>query len=84
MANVIRINENTWSVEDGMVRFFVLEGTEKALMIDSGMNTPDAAEIAKSVTSKPLELLNTHGDRDHISGNAAFEWFYMSSAEEEN
>ncbi len=32
MAEVIQINENTWRVEDGMVRFFVLEGTEKALM----------------------------------------------------
>lgn len=84
MADVIQLHEGTWSIEDGMVRFFVLEGTEKALMIDSGMNTPDALEIARTVTDKPLELLNTHADRDHVSGNGAFEWFYMSPAEEEN
>ena len=84
MAEVIQINENTWRVEDGMVRFFVLEGTKKALMIDSGMNTPNAMEIAKTITDKPLELMNTHADVDHISGNGAFEWSYMSPLEEDN
>ena len=84
MAEIIQIDSNTWRIEDGMVRMFVLEGEEKALLIDTGMNTPDAAAIAKTVTSKPLELMNTHADRDHISGNGAFSEFYMSPAEEEN
>lgn len=84
MAEVVQINENTWRVEDGMVRFFVLEGTEKALMIDSGMNVPDAMEVAKKITNKPLEMMNTHVDRDHISGNGAFAWCYLNPAEEEN
>lgn len=82
MAEIIRINSNTWRIEDNGVRFFVLEGTDASLMIDSGMNTPDARKIAESVTSKPLKLLNTHADRDHISGNDAFDEFYMSSADE--
>ncbi|MBR3103127.1 MAG: hypothetical protein IKH46_04825 [Lachnospiraceae bacterium] len=38
MAEIIEINEKTWRIEEGMVRFFVLEGAEKAVMIDSGMN----------------------------------------------
>lgn len=84
MAEIIQMNEHSWRVEDTGVRFFVLEGTEKALLIDSGMNTPDAREIAEKIMKKPLELLNTHGDRDHISGNGAFESFYMCAAEEEN
>jgi len=84
MAEIVQINSDTWRIEDNGVRFFVLEGTEKALMIDSGMNTPDAGEIAKTLTSKPLELLNTHADRDHIAGNSAFDHFYMAPAEEEN
>ena len=84
MAEIIQIDQNTWRIEEGMVRMFVLEGEEKALLIDTGMNTPDAADIAKTVTSKPLELMNTHADRDHISGNGAFTQFYMSPSEEEN
>jgi len=84
MADIIRVNEDTWRIEDGGVRFFVLEGSDSALMIDSGMNTPDARTLAESVTNKPLKLLNTHADRDHTSGNGAFDSFYMSAAEEEN
>lgn len=84
MADIIKIDEKTYRIEDGMVRFFLLLGEKKALLIDSGMNTPDAKEIAERVTSLPLELLNTHADRDHISGNSSFDKFYMSFGELEN
>ncbi|MBO4748954.1 MAG: MBL fold metallo-hydrolase [Lachnospiraceae bacterium] len=84
MADIIQINENSWRIEDGMVRFFVLEGEEKALLIDSGMTTQDAIDIAKTITQKPLEMMNTHADRDHVAGNGAFSWCYMNPAEEGN
>ena len=83
MAEIIRINDGTWRIEDGNVRFFLLCGTSGAMLIDSGMNTPDARVIAESLTSLPLSLLNTHADPDHISGNRAFSSFYMSPAEED-
>lgn len=84
MAEIIRINSNTWRIEDDGVRFFLLEGRDEALMIDSGMNTPDAKAIAETVTQLPLKLLNTHADPDHISGNEAFGEFYMHPSEWEN
>lgn len=82
MHNIIRIDENTWRIENEGVRLFLLEGSKKALLIDTGMTLPDAKEIAATLTDKPLELLNTHADRDHISGNDAFDSFYMSPNEE--
>ena len=81
MAHIIRIDEKTVRIEDGGVRFFLLEGTEKALLVDTGMNTLDAKAIAESLTELPLSLINTHADRDHISGNLSFATFYMSHAE---
>ncbi len=81
-AEIIRINEKSWRIEDGGVRFFLLEGTEKALLIDTGMTTVNAREIAESLTDLPLTLVNTHSDRDHIAGNGAFENVYMHPAEE--
>ena len=84
MADIIKINDNTWRFEDDGVRFFLLCGTEKAALIDSGMNTPDARNLAERLTDLPLILINTHADPDHISGNVAFDEFYMSPAEEEN
>lgn len=79
---IIQINENTWRIEDGGVRFFLLTGTEKALLIDSGMNVHNARDIAAGLTELPLFLLNTHADRDHIGSNEQFETFYMHPAEE--
>jgi len=84
MAETIKINDSTWRFEDGGVRFFLLFGKEKAALIDTGMNAPDAKELAEGVTDLPLILINTHGDPDHISGNGAFEKFYMSPIEEDN
>ena len=71
-CEIIRIDSNTWRFEDGFVRFFLLEGEEKAVMIDSGVNSPDALEIAGTLTDKPIILLNTHGDGDHLSGTGSF------------
>ena len=84
MMDIMQLNENTYRVEDDRVRYFIIEGTEKALMIDSSMNNPNAIDAAKKVTNKPIELINTHADRDHISGNIAFEKVYIHTAEEEN
>lgn len=81
---IAKINDNTWRIEDSMVRMFLLTGTEKALLIDTGMTRPDARTIAESLTTLPLMLLNTHADPDHISGNRAFPEAMMHPAEEQN
>ena len=84
MAEIIGINEKTWRIEDGGVRFLLFCGNEKAALVDTGMNAPDARKIAEGLTDLPLILINTHADPDHISGNSAFAEAYMSPAEEEN
>ena len=81
-CEIIQINANTWRIEDGGVRLFLLAGTEKALLIDSGMNLNNARDIAAGLTDLPLSLLNTHADRDHIGSNEQFDAFYMHPAEE--
>lgn len=79
---IVRINENTWRIEDNGVRIFLLAGTGRALLIDSGMTLRNARDIAESLTDLPVSLLNTHADMDHIGSNAQFEAFYMHPAEE--
>ena len=80
--SIIRINEDSWRIEDGGVRFFLLTGSRRALLIDSGMTVNNAKDIAKDLTDLPVSLLNTHADRDHIGSNGQFEAFYMHPAEE--
>ena len=77
MADIIQISSDTWRFEDGFVRFFLLVGEDKAIMIDSGVNCPDALTMAQTLTDKPIMLLNTHGDGDHTSGTAMFSEIHM-------
>ena len=81
---IIKMSEDTWRIEDNDVRFFLLAGKKKALLIDSGMLINNAKEIAQQLVSLPIELLNTHADRDHVGSNAEFEAFYMHPAEASN
>ena len=81
---IIQVSADTWRIEDGGVRFFLLAGTDRALLIDSGMNVHNARDIAATLTSLPLELLNTHADMDHTGSNAQFDAVYMHPAEKIN
>ena len=76
------LRPDTWRIDDGGVRFFLLCGAERALLIDSGMTVQNAKEIAQGLTSLPVSLLNTHADRDHTGSNEEFEAFYMHPDEE--
>ena len=50
-----------------------------------GLSHGDGAlDVARSLTSLPVGLVNTHADRDHIAGNTAFEHFMMHPAEAAN
>lgn len=76
-ALVFQMNEDTWRIEDGGVRCFLLKGTDRALLIDTGMNIHHIREKAEALAGLPVLLLNTHADRDHIGCNEAFDEFYM-------
>ncbi len=82
---IIKINDNTWRIEDNQhVRFFLLAGTNEALLIDSGMDVHNAKEIAEELTDLPIKLLITHADRDHTGSNSEFDTFYMHPSEASN
>lgn len=81
---ITKLNENTWKIEDGGVRFFLLSGERRALLIDSGMTVNNADEIAKTLVSLPVCLLTTHADPDHIGSADKFDTFYMHPSEATN
>ena len=84
MAEIQKTDDRTWIFEDAGVRFFLLTGTKRALLIDSGMVTHNAKELAEQLTDLPISLLNTHADPDHIGSNGEFPSFYMHPAEATN
>lgn len=79
-----KINETTWIIDEGGVRFFLLAGSEKAILIDNGMQVKNAKEIAESLTDLPIVQIYTHADPDHTGSSAEFNLFYMHPSETVN
>lgn len=96
--DIIKIDDNTWMVEDvlgpgSVTRFFVLAGKEKGLMIDAGMNTKDAKDIAEKILrdagilskngneNYPVLFAITHAHGDHLGGASAFDRFYVTQVD---
>ena len=78
---VTAIDSRTWCLDEGGVRFFLLAGNEKALLVDSGMHTHDARDVAAGLTDLPLSLFNTHCDVDHVGSNTQFDEVWVSPME---
>ncbi len=52
---------------------YVLNGSERLLLVDTGMGTGDLkAALAAIAPGKPCVVVNTHGHSDHCCGNSQF------------
>lgn len=78
---LIKINDVTYRVEDEYVRSYILIGADKVAVIDTGILGPGIKDIAEGLSDKEIILINTHGDRDHVSGNGDFDKYYIAEAD---
>lgn len=60
------------------VDMYLIEGTDRALLIDAGDSESDLKEFVSKITSKPVDLCITHGHGDHAMAFSQFERVYMS------
>lgn len=75
------LDEHTWIIEfmNGSQYLYLLEGEEKALLIDTGYGAGNLKAFVKKLTSKELLVVNTHYHPDHAGGNGEFESVFLSS-----
>ncbi|MDR1687106.1 MAG: MBL fold metallo-hydrolase [Clostridiales bacterium] len=78
---IIKIGEKSWRFEENGVRSFLFEGENAALLVDTGYGSGNIKEAAEGLTKLPIQLVITHADGDHISGNKYFEKARMHPAE---
>ena len=57
---------------------YLVEGRDKALLIDTGLGDGDPLAFAQTLTALPVELAVTHAHLDHMRHSHRFARFYMS------
>ncbi len=57
---------------------YIVVGEEKVCVIDTMNGYNDLKKIVRSITDKPIIVVNTHGHPDHIFGNVYFDEAYMN------
>ena len=66
----------------GAVFAYIVEGDERAALIDTGFGLgPFREYVEERLNGKPYELILTHGHLDHAGGASQFEKVYMNEAD---
>ena len=85
-----KLREGLWSIverhsPDGMmVMMYLVEGRDKASLIDSGFGVTDTLRsFVESLTDKPIACCIAHGHPDHAGAAALFDEVYMSAKDDQ-
>ena len=82
---VYEVGPNIWAIYEPFqwqeVISYLIIGTDKALLFDTGNGLGDIKAIVDKLTQKPVTVLNSHSHFDHIGGNHQFENILSVSTE---
>ena len=80
-----QIDAHTWEGNGKMMAnetLYIVEGEERALLIDAGTNIKDLDKIVAGITSKPVTLVATHVHPDHTGASVNyFKEIYINAAD---
>jgi hydroxyacylglutathione hydrolase len=78
-----RLNPQDIMITDEDIHMYLLLGSERAMLVDTGFGVRDVPAAVRSMTELPLIVVNTHGHFDHAAGNKQFNKVYAHPAEHE-
>ena len=77
-----RVADGVWCIDDkGNDNMYLVEGKEKALLIDTGIGVAKLSDFVKTLTRLPVIVVNTHGHPDHAGSNNQFKAAYAHPLE---
>ena len=84
LSRIIPLEKDLWAINEiDKTVMYLINGTEKALLLDTGFGLTDLKEtISQLCGHKPLIVVNTHAHVDHNSGNNQFEEVYVGRYDE--
>ena len=76
---VRKIDDHTWQLEDPFYTYlYLIEGTERAVLFDTGNGFSGLREIILSLTDKPVSIILSHGHFDHTGNIDLFTDCYIN------
>jgi glyoxylase-like metal-dependent hydrolase (beta-lactamase superfamily II) len=80
--SVKEIFPKVWVIDDHKaVNIYLIEGNDSALLVDTGIGIADIKSLVRTLSQKPLIVINTHGHSDHAGGNYQFAKIYVNPAD---
>jgi glyoxylase-like metal-dependent hydrolase (beta-lactamase superfamily II) len=76
-----KLSSGVYSIDQEMVRCFLILGQKRALLLDTGAQPWDLLGLIRTVTDLPLVVLHSHGDGDHTANDHLFSDIYAHPAE---
>lgn len=80
-----KLDDHTW-IGNGHRTYneslYLVEGNDRAVLIDAGTRVPGLDKIVAGITSKPVTMILTHGHGDHVGGIGPFPEVWVAQADE--
>jgi glyoxylase-like metal-dependent hydrolase (beta-lactamase superfamily II) len=79
-----KLDDHTWIGSGNRVSsetLYLIEGKDKAVLLDAGTHIPDLDKIVAGITKKPVSLLLTHGHGDHTGAAGCFDELWINNAD---
>lgn len=81
-----QLDEHTW-IGNGHRTYneslYLVEGNDRAVLIDAGTRVLGLDKIVAGITSKPVTMILTHGHGDHVGGVGPFPEVWIGPADEQ-
>ncbi len=81
---ITKLEANMWVVETSdSTTMYIIEGTKKAMLIDTGTRCKNLDEVIQKITTKPLEVVLTHAHQDHAGNINYFKEIWLHPFDKE-
>ena len=81
-SKVEKIKDNLYClVETGLINRYLIIGSKRALLFDTGYGYIDFRPQIREITDLPLIVVNSHGDPDHALGSHLFDEVYLGETD---
>ncbi|WP_243349311.1 MBL fold metallo-hydrolase [Parabacteroides sp. FAFU027] len=79
---ITKLEDKLWVVETtDKTTMYIIEGSKKAMLIDTGTNCEKLDEVVHRITQKPLYVVITHMHLDHAGNITPFKDIYFHPAD---